>query len=466
MTTIGPLTGPADSLPAPGTVAGWQALEDEAHSHGYPSAQAYLGAYERGEINVGAAGYQPGNPHTGFGQLQAYDRSAARSGESLHDYAESHTPEALGGAVPPESRPGEHPPQPGFDSHALRDEAHLHGFGSVADYVRAYEHGEINTGIAGGIPGINNGFRQVEDLLRVAHDAGESPSDYLREHRHDGQDGHEHPTGREVDPGHDPSHRSGGQGHIDQGGDPYGHDIDPGHADPDFASTFEHGTEIGGGTPPTLEPGHGAGSDPWGPDHGMDGGDDGVAVRAGGFPPGGIVDPDGTRHLPDGSRITPDGQLRIYPNGNVQDPGGNYLGEYHGEWYGPDHVLQDPNALSPGPAGGEGGADGEGRLVHETVHFGGGEQGAPSTDPGFNTGGAKVATGSGGQAGEHGADGRSTGGHEELGGHEDHQEPQHEDHQEPRHEDHGSSGHNGEHHDSGGHDGSAHDGAGMEHHAG
>lgn len=30
----------------------------------------------------------------------------------------------------------------------------------------------------------------------------------------------------------------------------------------------------------------------------------------------------------DGSHLTPDG-LRIFPNGNVMDPSGRYLGDYH-----------------------------------------------------------------------------------------------------------------------------------------
>ncbi|MEJ2869442.1 hypothetical protein WCD74_16820 [Actinomycetospora sp. OC33-EN08] len=93
-----PLGLEGDALPAPGTDEGWAALAAEAARNGYPDPQSYVAAYQAGEVNVGFAGYQPGNPHTGFGQLQAYDHAAGEAGIPIGEYASLHTPEALAAA--------------------------------------------------------------------------------------------------------------------------------------------------------------------------------------------------------------------------------------------------------------------------------------------------------------------------------------------------------------------------------
>jgi hypothetical protein len=431
---------PTDMLPDPGTDAGWVALENEAHHNGYPNAQAYLNAYEHGQINVGFAGYQPGNALTGFGQVQAYDRAAAQSGESLHDFAAQHTPEAL--AADRGELPTENPHGPGFDRHALRDEAHLHGYHSVADYVRAFENGNLDTSSV--VPGTPNGFRQVEALAKAADDHGDSPDHYFHEHRHD-HGGHDGGSSIPIEHGpvieHGPIIEHGPvfeHGPIVLQEPDYTHDWDYGHlpggtpiipTDPEPAhgtvldtSGVVHDdpllhdwdwwkfTQAGHDIDPgqidhSMDPGHdparsGRQNDPGhDPTHGHDpgldptGGTSAPAASAG--YPGPYVGPvstgpDGTRNLPDGSHLAGEGSgtLRIYPNGNTQDLGGNYLGEYHGEYHAPGELRLDPTG-GTGAIGPDHGMDGD-----PGDHF-------PRPDPGDYhldvDGGPVTATGEGGR---------------------------------------------------------------------
>lgn len=140
MTTVGPdVDLDDDRLPAPGTDEGWAALAAEAARHGHPDPQAYVAAYQAGQINVGFAGYQPGDPHTGFGQVQAFDQAAAVAGVPLGQYTEMHTPEALAAArgVAEEIRgEGQHPPDgsaPGGES-PFSPPANFTADGHVVEY--------------------------------------------------------------------------------------------------------------------------------------------------------------------------------------------------------------------------------------------------------------------------------------------------------------------------------------------
>ncbi|WP_020508842.1 hypothetical protein [Actinomycetospora chiangmaiensis] len=430
---------PTDTLPDPGTDAGWVALEREAHAHGYVNAQAYVAAYEQGGMNVGIAGYQPGNAHTGFGQIQAYERAAGQSGETLHDFAAQHTPEAL--AADRGELPDQDPGGPGFDRHALRDEAHLHGYRSVGDYVRAFQHGDLDT--SGVVAGTPNGFRQVEALARAADGHGEDPDRYFHEHRQDHDGHHPDPSGGGVTDGNPPLHDEDWwkQPQSQAQGDP-----DPGQID---HTAGYPGAYVGPVT----------------------------------------VGPDGTRTLPDGSHLGGEGAdtLRIYPNGNVQDPSGRYLGDYHGEWrpgseidpssnrpglgatVGPDHGMDgtDAGAASAGGPPAQQASGGDGRLVHETVHFGGGDTPqATGSDPGFG-GGAHTHPGQAhGQAApedavRHGDPGGGADDTDHDLHHDVHLEPPHGSPESGHESDsHGSAGH----HDDGGHENS-HD-AGLDHHVG
>jgi hypothetical protein len=151
MTALDPALAP-DALPAPGTDEGWAALEREALRNGFPDAQSYLDAYIAGRINVGAAGYRPGDPHTGFGQIQAYDHAAGESGLDLAHYAAEHTPEALARAR------GEEPDHHGGHDGGHHDGGH-HG-GHDGGHHRGHDgghHGGHDGGHHGGHDGGHDG---------------------------------------------------------------------------------------------------------------------------------------------------------------------------------------------------------------------------------------------------------------------------------------------------------------------
>jgi hypothetical protein len=425
---------PTDMLPDPGTDAGWVALENEAHHNGYPNAQAYLNAYEHGQINVGFAGYQPGNALTGFGQVQAYDRAAAQSGESLHDFAAQHTPEAL--AADRGELPTENPHGPGFDRHALRDEAHLHGYHSVADYVRAFENGNLDTSSV--VPGTPNGFRQVEALAKAADDHGDSPDHYFHEHRHD-HGGHDGGSSIPIEHGPVIEH-----GPIIEHGPVFEHGPIV-LQEPDYTHDWDYG-HLPGGTPiiPTdPEPAHGTVLDTSGVVH-----DDPLLhdwdwwkfTQA-----GHDIDPGQIDHSMD-----PDGEgtsLRSHPTDS--------------RTVGPDHGMDDGGRLvhENGPQlGGQ-----QGQLVHETVHFGGGEQ-APAGG-GFASGSAPIQ---GGEPPQQTNEYHVTGGDQDThtGSDENvHETPSHEQHSSESHDSdsHSSSSH---HDDGGSQHSESHDSGGMEHHVG
>ena len=113
MTTIGPRLDPADALPSPGTDEGWAGARTGSAAHHYPNAESYLTAYERGgqRRRRRLPARQPAHRVRSGPGLRPRGGTA---GESLHDFAEQHTPEALArdrGEDPPDHDDGgAHPP--------------------------------------------------------------------------------------------------------------------------------------------------------------------------------------------------------------------------------------------------------------------------------------------------------------------------------------------------------------------